>query len=111
MRLDQLGKSTQKTYNYIAKFISEHGHGPTIREIRSGLGFNSTSTPSYHRDLLADNGFITFNKEIPRSIQIVGSLSLTFFGNDAAFIREHFGRDPAEAMLDVLQKAVRGHGS
>lgn len=113
MRFDQLGKTTQKTYHYIVKFISEQGHGPTIREIRSGLGFNSTSTPSYHRDLLADNGFITFDKEKPRSIQIVGSLSVTFFDSDAAFIRDHFGDRPVQTMMDVLrgEVGVMEHGS
>ncbi len=106
MRLDQLGKTTQNTYHYIVKFISEQGHGPTIREIRAGLGFNSTSTPSYHRDLLADSGFITFDKEKPRSIQIVGSLSLTFFDSDAAFIREHCGDRPVLTIMDVLREEV-----
>lgn len=93
MTLSQLRPSTRKTYEYICEFIRERGYSPSTREIRDGVPLSSTSVSVYHRDQLVKAGLIGYTQDRARSIELSGSirLTLTFWDDDAQYIREKFG--------------------
>ena len=93
--------SIQKSYRFIAQFIKENGYGPTIREIKSDGNLSSTSVAQYHRDALIKGGFVTYDEGRDRSIALAGALTLTFYGQDAQYIRDHFGESPSCELLII----------
>lgn len=101
--LSEYRPSIQASYRFINGFIGEHGFGPTIREIQDDSNLSSPSVAKYHRDQLIKGGLITYDPGRDRSISLVGALTLTFYGDDADFIRENFGEDSEVAVLDQLK--------
>ena len=69
----------------ILKFIEDNPR-PTIREIRDGLGFSSTSVTAHHVRKLQAAGHITWNGKA-RSIELADAVTLTFTGDDALRVR------------------------
>lgn len=59
----------QKIYEYLVKSI-QNGLPPTVREICTELGIKSTSTVHYHLKILEQEGYITRNGRLNRSIRI-----------------------------------------
>lgn len=59
----------QKIYEYLVKSI-QNGLPPTVREICSAVGIKSTSTVHYHLKILEQEGYITRNGRLNRSIRI-----------------------------------------
>lgn len=58
-------------YEFLTEYITEHGYAPTIREIASGIGIDSTATIYRYLELLGKMNKIRRNKRMPRSIKIV----------------------------------------
>jgi len=56
--LVMLTKKQKKVYDWIKRFIQEHGYAPSYDEIRKGLGFNSLSTVYEHLKRLEEKGYI-----------------------------------------------------
>ncbi len=106
--LSELRPSTRKTYNFIVSFIRDRGYSPSTREIRDGVPLSSTSVSVYHRDQLVRRGLLTHDPNRTRGIGIAGSLTLTFYGEDAHFIREQFGESPGceLAIINWLRQPV-----
>lgn len=104
--LEQLKPSFRKTFFFIVDYMKMHGYGPTTQDISDGVPLSSKSVAMYHRDKLVDKGFLTFDPDRARSISIVGSLTLIFYGSDAAFIRETFGEHSELAVIDQLRQEV-----
>ena len=100
--------SIRASYHFINSFVKEHGFGPTIREIKADGNLSSTSVAQYHRDQLIKGGFITYDEGRDRSIARVGALILTFYGEDADFIRDQFGEIPGceLAIINWLKQPV-----
>lgn len=59
----------QQIYEYLVKSI-QNGLPPTVREICTALGIKSTSTVHYHLKILEQEGYITRNGRLNRSIRI-----------------------------------------
>lgn len=61
----------QKCLNFVEAYIEKHGESPTIREIDTGLGLNSTS--DVHRLIIAleERGAIVRLPFRKRSLRIV----------------------------------------
>ena len=53
-----LTKKQKRVYDWIKRFIQEHGYAPSYDEIRKGLGFNSLSTVYEHLKRLEEKGYI-----------------------------------------------------
>ncbi len=61
-------------YNFIISYKEQHdGNSPSIREIGTAVGDNSTSHVRYLLDLLVSSGLVRFIPETARSIEVVGS--------------------------------------
>jgi len=56
--LVMLTKKQKRVYDWIKRFIQEHGYAPSYDEIRKGLGFNSLSTVYEHLRRLEEKGYI-----------------------------------------------------
>ncbi len=104
--LSEYRPSIQASYRFIHRFITDHGYGPTIREIKGAGNLSSTSVAQYHRDQLIKGGWITYDEGRDRSIALVGALILTYYGLDADFIRDQFGATPELALISWLRQAV-----
>jgi len=48
----------RETLNFLRGFISEHGYGPTLKDIAQYIGVRSPSTAHFHLSRLEDKGFI-----------------------------------------------------
>lgn len=105
-QLAELRPSTRRTYGYICDFIREKGYSPSTQEIMDGVPLSSKSVAVYHRDQLVKHRLLGYTPDRARSIEIYGSLMLTFWGEDADFIRKEFGRSPELAVIDALKQAL-----
>ena len=56
--------------SFIQSYISDHGYGPSIREICSGTCLNSTATVHYHLNRLAEDGRIVLEPGKKRAISL-----------------------------------------
>ena len=69
--MEPLTKRQQEILKYLARFIDEHGHGPTLDEIRRNFGLVSVSTAHKHLAHLQTRGWIKRDKNHARSITII----------------------------------------
>lgn len=58
---------------YMASYSTEHGRGPTIREIMAAVGITSTSVTRYHLAWLARHGEIEWEPRINRGGKPLGA--------------------------------------
>lgn len=71
---DQLGRPTKSQHrllDFIAAFISQHGYGPSYREIMRALDFKSVSTVAVHVDGLVAAGKLRKKGRSARSLEVV----------------------------------------
>ncbi len=64
-------ESAKRVYEFVVKFIVEHGYPPTLREIGAGIGANSTSSVSRWLEVLEGQGKLSFEEEKARSIRLI----------------------------------------
>ena len=60
-----------KVLEYIEKFLRASNFPPTVRDIKSGLKFKTTSHVQYHLDKLQEEGYILREEHQSRTIQIL----------------------------------------
>jgi repressor LexA len=58
----------QKILDFHRGWVERHGYSPTLREIAEAVGLRSPSTVSYHRTILKNMGYLTFDAGRPRTI-------------------------------------------
>ena len=105
MTLAKLRPSTIRTYAFISEFILERGYSPSTREIKEGVPLSSKSVSVYHRNQLIKAGLLTYDSGRARSIELSGSLTLTFHGDDAQYMREYFGDVSGSQLVEILRVA------
>lgn len=66
-------KKQRELLNFIGYFISEHGYGPSYREIMNGLEYKSVSTVAVHVDNLIKKGRLLKRDYSARSLEVVDS--------------------------------------
>lgn len=64
-------KKQRELLTFVDNFISGHGYGPSYREIRAGLGYNSVATVALHIDNLVAKGHLRKNNKRARSLEVV----------------------------------------
>lgn len=65
-------KKQRELLTFVENFISGHGYGPSYREIRAGMGYNSIATVALHIDSLITKGYLAKNPKKARSLAVVG---------------------------------------
>ena len=58
MTTKRLTDNERRVLGYLKEFITEHGHGPTLHQVRRRLGCRSTSTVHKHVRRLCEKGWI-----------------------------------------------------
>jgi repressor LexA len=61
----------RELYDFLSRFVSEHGYSPSYDEIREGLGLNSLATVHKHVSNLEKKGLLTRDFNRSRSIDLV----------------------------------------
>ena len=65
--------SRESILDFIARFTTEHGYPPTVREIARGVGLRSVSGVMRSLDILEANGLIQRDAATARSIRVVAA--------------------------------------
>ncbi|HET9411992.1 MAG TPA: hypothetical protein VFO38_04030 [Candidatus Saccharimonadales bacterium] len=71
-------KKQRELLSFIDSFISQHGYGPSYREIMNGLGYKSVSTVATHVDNLIKKGHLHKRDYSARSLEVVQSSKAEF---------------------------------
>lgn len=58
---------------FVGRFVSEHGYGPSYREIMSGCSYSSVATVAVHVNNLIKKGHLRKKDRSARSLEVVGS--------------------------------------
>jgi len=66
-------KRQKELLDYVDHFITEHGYGPSYREVMSALGYKSVSTVAIHINGLLEKGYIRKRDNSARSIEVVSA--------------------------------------
>lgn len=64
-------KKQKELLTFVENFIAGHGYGPSYREIRAGLGYNSVATVAKHVDNLILRGHLRKQDHSARSLELV----------------------------------------
>ncbi len=70
-----LSRREQDTYQFIRRFIVQHGHSPLLMEIATGLGIRSKGTIHRYVQALARQGLVTLQPGRHRNIRLAGAES------------------------------------
>ncbi len=73
-------KKQKQILDYIDCFIKEHGYSPSYREIMKGLDYKGIATIALHVDSLVKRGHLMKRDNTARSLEVVGSFSLSDSG-------------------------------
>lgn len=65
-------KKQKQLFDFIDRFIQEHGYAPSYREVMTSLGYKSVSTVASHVDNLIIQGYLNKTEKSARSIRVVG---------------------------------------
>ena len=61
----------REVYDFISRFVAEHGYSPSFDEIGTGLGLNSLATVHKHITNLEKKGLLTRDYNRSRSIDLL----------------------------------------
>lgn len=64
-------KRQKELLDYVDHFITEHGYGPSYREIMLALGYKSVSTVAIHINGLINKGYLRKRDNSARSLEVV----------------------------------------
>jgi repressor LexA len=62
----------REIYDYVARYVDDHGYPPTVREIGEAVGLASPSTVHAHLANLERAGLIRRDPTKPRALELVG---------------------------------------
>jgi len=61
----------QEILAWLAKYITDHGYSPTVRELCLAFGFASTQGATCHLEPLRKKGWITWNDGQARTLRVL----------------------------------------
>lgn len=65
-------KTKQRIYEYLQEFIGKHGYSPSMQQIADALDLKNAAIAHYHIERLCEEGFISKDERVPRSITLRG---------------------------------------
>ena len=69
-------KKQKELLEYIEAFITQHGYGPSYREIMRALNYKSVSTVAVHVDGLIARGWLHKKNHSARSLEVIATQPL-----------------------------------
>lgn len=79
----ELNEKEQKVLTFIKSYIQKNSYPPSIRDIRTGTGYKSTSTVSSYLDKLERKGYIVRKDSKTRAIEVTEK---NFYKNDVNLV-------------------------
>lgn len=70
---DRSTKRQRELLEFVDRFITEHGYGPSYREIMNALGYKSVSTVAVHIDGLISKNYLRKRDNSARSLEVVST--------------------------------------
>lgn len=71
---NKLSKRQRNILHYMESYVDKHGFPPTIREIGTATGINSTSVVNYNLNKLVQAGYLERSGRVSRGIRMVGDI-------------------------------------
>jgi repressor LexA len=71
----KLSERQRRILDFVARYTSDHGYPPSIREIGQAVGITSTSVVDYNLKALERSGLIRRDREVSRGLGLVGQAS------------------------------------
>jgi repressor LexA len=74
--MDKQERPTKKQFElleFVGRFVSEHGYGPSYREIMNGCNYSSVATVALHVNNLIKKGHLKKKDRSARSLEVVDS--------------------------------------
>lgn len=65
-------KTKQRIYEYLQEFIGKHGYSPSMQQIADALDLKNAASAYYHIGSLCEEGLISKDERVPRSITLRG---------------------------------------
>ena len=72
MPLEALTTAQQELYDWLADFIAEHRHSPSIRQMMEAMGLRSPAPIQSRLRHLQQKGWITWKEGQARTLQLLG---------------------------------------
>lgn len=69
--MKKMSDKQRRIISFLARFLSEKGYPPSIRDIQAGCDISSTSVVDYNLNLLESRGFIRRHAEVSRGIKLL----------------------------------------
>ncbi len=66
-----LTKRQQEIFDFVKKYVGEHGYPPTVRDIGKAIGLTSSSTVHAHLTNLEKHGLLRRDPTKPRAIEVL----------------------------------------
>src|SRR5829696_1516181 len=66
-----LTKRQQEIFDYVKRYVSEHGYPPTVRDIGKAIGLTSSSTVHAHLGNLEKLGLLKRDPTKPRALEVL----------------------------------------
>ena len=66
-----LSKRQREIYDFIGRYLKQHGYPPTVREIGKAVGLHSSSTVHAHLAKLESRGLLKRDPTKPRAIELL----------------------------------------
>ncbi len=100
-------KKQREMLTFIENFITGHGYGPSYREIRAGMGYNSVATVAKHVDNLISRGHLRKKDNSARSLELVNSAKeeVAIRGVAPSKSQEKWFVDKVSEKFDIAEEA------
>ena len=72
MPLEALTAAQQELYDWLAEFIADNRHSPSIRQMMQGMGLRSPAPIQSRLRHLQQKGWITWQEGQARTLQLLG---------------------------------------
>ncbi len=70
-RLAQVGEPARALYEYLRRYLAEHGYAPTLRDMQTGMGWSSVNTARHHLEALEAAGLIARDYAAARGLRLL----------------------------------------
>ncbi|MGD1856425.1 MAG: transcriptional repressor LexA [Leptolyngbyaceae cyanobacterium] len=105
--MEPLTNAQEELYNWLADYIREHQHSPSIRQMMRAMGLKSPAPIQSRLDHLRKKGYIDWNEGKARTIRILQGGGVPIKGTIAAGSMVEAFVDVAEEHLDLASLPIK----
>lgn len=105
--MESLTNAQEELYNWLADYIREHQHSPSIRQMMRAMGLKSPAPIQSRLDHLRKKGYIDWNEGKARTIRILQGGGVPIKGTIAAGSMVEAFVDVAEEHLDLSSLPIK----